>query len=113
MISKWTPPGTKVVALTNSGNPWVGMCIIMGRVYTVEQMVEVDVPVPGEISVRVSELDHNRLFTVQGYDGGWFINWDRRMFRRLITPEDFYDVSAFDQTDEWDRRKVPQDATPQ
>lgn len=107
MISQWTPPGTKIVALTSAGCPWLGMCIVMGRVYTVEQMVEVDLPEPGEICVRVAECDHSRLFTIQGHEGGWFINWDRRLFRRLITPDEFTDAKVADETDTWDKRRIP------
>lgn len=114
MISKWTPPGAKVVALKNVGNPWIRMHLIKGHIYTVDQMVDGIEIATGQpdIGVRLREHNHNRSFQCNGVPAtGLF--WGRNFFRLLITPEDFTDLSAFDNTDEWDRRKVPQDATPQ
>lgn len=87
MISPHTPPGTKVVALTNCGSPWEAGFTICGKVYIVSSIVKYT---PGygspecEFGVELSGVTH----FYKKIDAGFLCIFPPiTNFRRLDLPE--------------------------
>ena len=91
MISAWTPPGTKVVALYDfqPKHPLVledlsDFNLTKDDVYTVEGMVET---FEGDVAVRLVEKPHSRVLRSSHFAAGVNFNYSRNIFRRLELPE--------------------------
>ena len=98
MISRYTPPGTKVVALVDDHNFFP---LTKDEIYTVAEIVEIAVPA-GEFGVFLAEFNHSML--QQTSYGFCRVAFHLRQFRLLELPKGWEKIAALNQ------RPVPVDA---